>query len=257
MTKKRHEDHLARWAAQGKAGSEPVPAATVLLVRDGEHGLETLMLRRNSKIAFGGMWVFPGGRVDPGDDDPAAPGDELATARRAAIREAHEEAGVVLTRDALAPFSHWTPPAITPRRFLTWFFVAAAPRGEISIDGGEIHEHAWMSPAEALSRRDAGEIELAPPTWISLYDLTAHDRAEAALAASLQRQPERFETRIAVEQAGPTALWHGDAGWETGDAAARGGRHRLCMHPGRWRYERSGRPAYVAPGLGGLKPEGR
>ena len=45
-----------------------VAAATVLLLRDNtDAGLEVLMLRRNSKIAFGGMWVFPGGRVDADD----------------------------------------------------------------------------------------------------------------------------------------------------------------------------------------------
>ena len=123
MTKPKHEQDLARWAAKGKPGSEPVNAATVILLRDSSEGLETLMLRRNSKIAFGGMWVFPGGRVDPGDADPQNPADELAAARRAAIREASEEAGLLIGDEALIPFSHWTPPAITPRRFLTWFFI--------------------------------------------------------------------------------------------------------------------------------------
>ena len=50
-----------------KVGSqEAVLAATVILLRDGESGLETLMLRRDSKIAFGGMSVFPGGRLRSG-----------------------------------------------------------------------------------------------------------------------------------------------------------------------------------------------
>ena len=44
--------------------SDTHDAATVVLLRDGAGGLETLLLRRNSRIAFGGMWVFPGGRVD-------------------------------------------------------------------------------------------------------------------------------------------------------------------------------------------------
>src|SRR3546814_2093543 len=67
-----------------------IPAATVVLLRDGDEGLETLMLHRTSQVAFGGMWVFPGGRVDPEDrrhEDP----DEEAAARRAAAREAKEE----------------------------------------------------------------------------------------------------------------------------------------------------------------------
>lgn len=239
MTKSKHEERLARWAAKGKPGSEPVPAATVVLVRDGDGGLETLMLRRNSKIAFGGMWVFPGGRVDPGDTDPQAPQDELATARRAAIREAEEEAGVVLAGGDLVPFSHWTPPPITPRRFLTWFFVAPAPDGDVSIDGGEIHEHDWMAPGAAHERRDAGEIELAPPTWVTLFELSRATTVTEALATARARTPERFETHIAVEDGGPTAIWHGDAGWSTSDATLPGPRHRLCMHGGTWRYERS------------------
>jgi len=243
VTTTKHEDRIAKWAASGKTGSEPVPAATVILLRNGRSGLETLMLRRNSKIAFGGMWVFPGGRIDPEDRDPGAPEDELHTARRAAIREAEEEAGVVLVAADLAPFSHWTPPPITPKRFLTWFFLAEAPGGEISVDGGEIREHAWMAPAEALTRRDAGEIELAPPTWVSLHALSRHARVEQALHAARAREPERFATRICVEDAGPTALWQGDAGWESGDASVTGARHRLCMHGSGWRYERHGATA--------------
>ena len=47
--------------------SAPIPAATVVLLRDGDDGPEVLMLRKNSKITFGGMWVFPGGKIDPED----------------------------------------------------------------------------------------------------------------------------------------------------------------------------------------------
>ena len=72
--------------------AEEIQAATVILLRDTPGGLETLMLRRDSKLAFvGGMWVFPGGRVDPEDAAGLAPGDELGAARRAAVRESLEE----------------------------------------------------------------------------------------------------------------------------------------------------------------------
>jgi 8-oxo-dGTP pyrophosphatase MutT (NUDIX family) len=210
----------------------------VILVRDTANGPEALMLRRNSKIAFGGMWVFPGGRVDPADQEGCEAGD-LESGRRAAVREAYEEAGVQLTAAALRPFSHWTPPPITPKRFLTWFFVAAAPEAEIVIDGGEIHEHAWLRPSEALARRDAGEIELAPPTWVTLYELSRSPSVDSALAMAESREPERFETHIALEADGPTALWHGDAGWDDSDPERAGPRHRLSMHGETWRYERS------------------
>lgn len=245
-----HESRLARWARSAakdggrSAGTPAIPAATVIPIRDTAAGLEALMLRKNSKIAFGGMWVFPGGRVDDADRDPARPDDadvadaELAAARRAAVREALEETRLVVAADALLPFSHWMPPAITPKRFATWFFLAPAPDAEVVVDGGEIREHLWMRPADALVRRDAGEIELAPPTFVTLFTLAAWRNVADALAAVRDLEPERFETRIAVEDAGPTALWHGDAGYASGDAGAPGPRHRLRMHTGGWVYER-------------------
>ena len=239
MANERHESRLSRWVRSGKPGAEPVPAATVILVRDGATGLEALMLRRNSKIAFGGLWVFPGGRVDPEDRAGLAADDEFGAARRAAVREAKEEAGISLELDALVPFSHWTPPAIAPRRFLTWFFLTAAPPGDVVIDGGEIHEQGWMRPADALRRRDAQEIELAPPTWVTLYELSSWTCVEEALAAARGRTPERFETHIVMEADDPVALWRPDAGWRDGDLAKPGRRHRLSMNEARWSYERS------------------
>jgi 8-oxo-dGTP pyrophosphatase MutT (NUDIX family) len=85
------------------------PASTLLLVRDAAAGpLEVLMVERHAKMGFaGGALVFPGGKVDPADRDPAwgdlcdgADGlepDDLA-ARIAAIRETFEEAGVLVAR---------------------------------------------------------------------------------------------------------------------------------------------------------------
>jgi 8-oxo-dGTP pyrophosphatase MutT (NUDIX family) len=211
-------------------------AATVVLLRDGPDGLETLMLRKNSRLAFGGMWVFPGGRIDDGDRTAGV--DELVAAANAAVREAAEEAGLVVPSSALIPFSHWTPPLMAPKRFLTWFFLAAAPTGTVVIDRGEIHDHAWMRPAGALTRRDAGEIELAPPTWVTLHWLAAHESVAAASVAAAARTPERFFTRIATSDEGPVAVWLPDVAHESGDLAAPGPRHRLWMTPTGWRYER-------------------
>lgn len=238
MAKETHDQRLARWAKRGKPGSDPVNAATVILLRDGSSGLETLMLRRNSKISFGGMWVFPGGRVDEVDREGLSPDDDIEAARIAAVREAQEEAGLGVASKNLVALSHWTPPPITPRRFLTWFFLAHAPRDEVVIDDGEIRDHAWMSPAEAMRRRNAAEIELAPPTWVTLNELARWPSAADAISAAAARAPERFATHIAVGGDGPVALWHGDAGWETSDANVPGARHRLSMFDGDWRYER-------------------
>ena len=162
-----------------------VPAATVVVVRDGPQGIETLMLHRSTAGgAFGGMWVFPGGKVDPVDADPSDGGDELGVARRAAVREALEEAGLVLEVDDLVPLAHWLPPAIRKVRFATWFFLARATDAVVAIDGHEISDHEWLSAAEVLSRRDAGAMELAPPTWVTLHTLASH--------ASVDRPPRRL-----------------------------------------------------------------
>jgi 8-oxo-dGTP pyrophosphatase MutT (NUDIX family) len=230
----------APWG-QAPEGAGPAPlvaAATVVLLRDGPDGLETLMLRRNSKLAFGGMWVFPGGRVDPADFG-TDPEDLDAASRTAAVREALEESGLELAVDVLVPFSHWTPPPEAPQRFATQFFVAPAPEGEVTIDDGEIHEHMWVTPDDAIRRRDALEIELAPPTWITLRVLAESATVEAALAAARAAEPEHFTTRAAYTDEGIVVLWHGDAGYEDGDATREGARHRLWMFDDGWRYERT------------------
>src|SRR5687768_5591415 len=218
---------------------EAIPAATVILLRDGVDGLETLMLHRTSKVAFGGMWVFPGGRVDEADRRPDDPDDEAA-ARRAAVREAAEECALLIEPDEVVPFSHWTPPAAAPRRYATWFFVARASAGDVLVDGGEIHDHAWLAPTEVLDRRHRGEVDLAAPTYVTLADLAELDSVDHALAVAAARQPlPHYETRWAVTEGGTVALWAGDAGYDTSDPEVAGARHRLWMHEDGWRLERS------------------
>ena len=224
-----------------------IPAATVVLLRDAPDGkgLETLMVRRNAKLEFaGGMWVFPGGRIDPDDHRDGIVVEDaeavLAAAGRAAVREAFEEAGLRLDVADLVPFSHWTPPSVTPKRFATWFFAAPAPTGDVTIDGGEILAHEWMRPARALLRRNRHEIELAPPTWITLSTLSRHATAEQALEAFRAAPPERFATRFAIVGPDVIAMYEGDAGYDTADPGVSGGRHRLLMAHRGWRYERDG-----------------
>lgn len=218
---------------------EAIPAATVILLRDGGAGLETLMLHRTSKVAFGGMWVFPGGRVDDGDRRPDDPDDEAA-ARRAAVREAAEECALLIEPHEIVPFAHWTPPAVTPRRYATWFFVARASDGDVLVDGGEIHDHAWLTPQEVLARRERGEVDLAPPTYVTLADLAESDTVDEALASARSRDPlPHYETRWSGVDGGAVALWAGDAGYEASDPEVDGPRHRLWMLDTGWRLERS------------------
>jgi 8-oxo-dGTP pyrophosphatase MutT (NUDIX family) len=212
-----------------------IAAATVVPLRHGPSGLEALMLRKNSALAFGGMWVFPGGRVDDAD----GPGDELTVARRAAVREALEEAAIDIDAEDLVPFSHWTPPDGAPRRFLTWFFLAPLRDAvDIIIDPGEMQDHAWLSPRSALERHAAGEYELAPPTWMTLQRLGHAADVDSALAEARGREPERFATRVSAVDGTVTCLWAGDAGYPARDASLPGPRHRLVMAAEGWRYEK-------------------
>lgn len=82
----------------------PAQAASVLILRD-RPKFEVLMIERHAASAFaGGALVFPGGRVDPGDRDPRwadhAQGLDpvIGASQVAAIREAFEEAGVLIAR---------------------------------------------------------------------------------------------------------------------------------------------------------------
>ncbi len=235
------ENALERWFREGeRTEGDPIPAATVVLVRERDGVLETLMLRKNSKIAFGGMWVFPGGRID--DEDRIGAPDVVVAARRAAVRESAEEAGLLVDEPSLAFFSHWLPPGMAPKRYATWFFVAPAPEGIVTIDGGEIHESDWMQPVDALTRRDALEIELAPPTWMSLHYLAEFDDLDSLMRDAAAREPFFYETRIGMGAGGMVALWTGDVAYAAeslDDAAleAAGPRHRLWMADP-WRLER-------------------
>jgi 8-oxo-dGTP pyrophosphatase MutT (NUDIX family) len=216
------------------------PAATVVVVRDATSGdgIETLMLRRNDRGTFGGMWVFPGGRVDDADVDPDAPDDEVAAGRRAAAREAAEEAGLVLDPDAMVPLSHWRPPSSVPKGFATWFFVAAGSDALVEIDGTEIHDHAWLAPLEVLRRRDAGDVTLAPPTFVTLTLLAQHATVADLLASLRGAAPEHFHTHITTDGASSIACWHGDESYDARPGAA-GEHHRLVMADDGWRYVRT------------------
>lgn len=217
-----------------------VPAATVILVRDTAQHLETLLLRRNSRLAFhGGAWVFPGGRVDTTDYPAHAPHDLATAARYAAVREAQEEAGLDLRPEALVPFSHWTTPLGRPQRFATWFFLAAASDAPVHVDGGEIHAHQWMQPDQALSAQRAGQIELPPPTFVTLTQLTGYQTVQEALTALTVQSPETFFPRTCPVPDGSCALYTGDAGYDTSQVECSGPRHRLWMLTSGWRYERS------------------
>mgnify|MGYP002623994408 CR=1 FL=1 len=223
------------------SGESPAhPAATVALPRDSDAGTEVLLVRRNSKLAFhGGAWVFPGGRIDPEDRDAAPTDDVRDAARFAAVREAFEEAGIRVEVSRLVLFSRWVTPSGLPKRFDAWFFAAEAPRADVRVDGDEIEEHRWMRPGDALVAHQFGEIELPPPTFVTLTTFR-DQRPVAEILARLRDEPLRsYVPRLhLLTGGGACSLYEGDAGYDAGDPERAGPRHRLTMHEGgSWSYE--------------------
>ena len=241
----------------GKSMSNKVyPAATVVLVRDMGDELQTLLLRRSANMRFaGGAWVFPGGRIDPRDwpatadaskrdtfpshDSALSYGaDEMSAAKTAAVRETQEEAGLVLDASSLLYFAHWTTPENYPKRFSTWFFVAPLQGDSgVRVDGGEIESHIWIAPAAALREHDAGNIELIPPTFITLLWLAQCGGSSQVMQQFSQRPPRVFLPRIVKVDGGYCSLYQEDEGYHDGDPGKIGRRHRCWMVKGQWRYE--------------------
>lgn len=222
----------------------PKRAATVMLLKDTGAGPAVHMLRRRTSMAFaGGAYAYPGGGVDPRDDDRhvrwAGPSldwwaDRLGVDRAgaqaivcAAVRETYEEAGVllagpapdavagdttgadweadraalvarelsfaefldrrglVLRSDLLGAWARWITPAFEPRRYDTWFFVAALPEGQRTRNAStEADRTVWIRPADAADGYDRGELLMMPPTVATLRALRPYRTAADALEAA-------------------------------------------------------------------------
>jgi 8-oxo-dGTP pyrophosphatase MutT (NUDIX family) len=148
----------------------PRPAATVVLLRDGHHGLEAYLQRRPRTMGFaGGLWVFPGGRVDDADRDPAVeaswagpppaawaarlglPVDDARGHLVAACRETLEEAGLLLAEPQPDPGEL----AAARRDLLAGsrgFAELLAALG-VRLDTGRLRSWAWWMTPEAEPRR--------------------------------------------------------------------------------------------------------
>ena len=211
---------------------EPVyPAATVVLMRDCEEGIEVLLVQRNKAVQhMGGMWVFPGGKVDEAD----YPGDrnEYQAAVNAAIRETREEAGLSVTADQLVYLSHWTTPEGAKKRFATWFFLTILDdEQEVQVDGGEIARHRWAEPSAALAESQDLEypLRLMPPSYVSLSDIADCQTCAEAQRRVAERDAIIYAPRIAFVEGGICFLYAGDAGYSDSNLDVKGRRHRLYM----------------------------
>jgi 8-oxo-dGTP pyrophosphatase MutT (NUDIX family) len=126
---------------------EPLPAASLILLRDAP--LEVLMIRRTAQASFvPDFWVFPGGMVEESDDP-----------------------------NRLVWTSRWITPAGVPKRFDTYFYLAKAARDVVvTIDGTEVVDHVWITPADALKT-----LKMVFPTIKNLEALLGFDSADALI----------------------------------------------------------------------------
>lgn len=214
-------------------------AATVVLVRDGVEGLEILLLERpHDRGSFAGAWVFPGGVVEPADrDGPTGDGveDDAATLRRAGARETREETGLIVDPDALVHVSTWHPPQNPQRRYVTSFFVAAAPTGEIVPSPDEVADFQWLRPTDALARHTEKRLLLFPPTWVTLRSFADDVGVADALARVAASEPAHFATHFASDRS--AIFFEGDIAYDDESLIdADGPRHRVVLSARPWVY---------------------
>jgi len=206
------------------------PAATVVLLRDTDAGLETFIMRRVASMAFApNMHVFPGGRVDDLDVRErvhftttdvaglAARGSSDEEGIRAlyscAVRETAEEADIdIAERDAegrlvidptLLPIvDHWVTPETESRRYDVRFFAAAVADGRARLVTTEADQAGWITPAEALAQFAAGGMAMLPPTEAVLERLRAFATAAEFLSDAVQRPVVPLLPRQLVDDEG-------------------------------------------------------
>lgn len=193
------------------APSTPRQSACVILLRDGDAGLELLLVRRNPAQRFmGGYWVFPGGAVD------ADEGEGDAAHRAAAVRELQEEAGVAgIDAGELVKYSRWITPELIKIRFDTHFFLARAPAGtRAAADGVECVDLRWSSPRAALEAHASGDLPLVFPTFTHLEELSAFAALDELIAHARARDAHAVQPRVVLRGDAVHVLLPGEPGYD-------------------------------------------
>ncbi len=189
----------------------PRQSASVILLRDVEHGFELLLVKRSPAQRFmGGFWVFPGGAVD------ADEGEGDAAHRAAAVRELAEEAGVSgIDAAELVKYSRWITPEHIATRFDTHFFLSVAPAGvRARCDGVECVDERWISPRAALEEQRRGELALVFPTIKHLEQLSAFARADHLLAHARTREVRPILPRVVLSGEVARIVLPGEPGYD-------------------------------------------
>jgi 8-oxo-dGTP pyrophosphatase MutT (NUDIX family) len=114
--------------------------------------------------------------------DVAARHRVALTEQKTTFLDVLTESGMMLALDELVPYARWITPEGMPKRYDTWFFLAAAPPEQVGAhDGRESTDSLWLSPREAVAGGESGRFKLPFPTTRSLIKLGKQPNVKAAL----------------------------------------------------------------------------
>jgi 8-oxo-dGTP pyrophosphatase MutT (NUDIX family) len=108
-----------------------------------------------------------------------------------------ERRGLVLRSDLLGAWAAWCTPEFEPRRFRTWFFVAALPAGQRTRDvSSESSSVTWLPALGACDAVDAHELGMMPPTYVTCLEVGQHATPADVLEASAGRDLTMFTPSV-------------------------------------------------------------
>jgi recombination protein RecT len=124
------------------------------------------------------------------DGSPVAPAEVAALDRHAPFFPQLGERGLLMAADGVHVLAHWITDRDLPRRFDVPFLVARMPEGQTPVaDEAEQFEPAWVRPADALARHQAGQFFMIYPTIRTLERMVKFASVDAVLAACAGEQP--------------------------------------------------------------------
>ncbi|GAA3040258.1 NUDIX hydrolase [Streptomyces glomeratus] len=131
-------------------------------------------------------------------------------ARDLSFAEFLDRRGLVLRSDLLGAWTRWITPEFEPRRYDTWFFVAALPEGQRTRNAStEADRTVWIRPRDAADSYDKGELLMMPPTIATLRQLVPYATAADALKAAPGRDLAPVLARAHLEDGQVVLAWPG------------------------------------------------
>ncbi len=111
-----------------------------------------------------------------------------------------EKRSLVLRTDLLGAWSGWLTPIFEPRRYRTWFFVAALPQGQVTRDvSSEASAVTWAGALDAVEQVEAEQILMMPPTWLTCLDVGQYADPDGVLEQAQGRSVEMFTPEVTAD----------------------------------------------------------